>query len=70
MFLKQGKEFWIVFLLSWLFCLNGVESEASYFKFPIYWKQLNDSEYESIYGRRLHDYLSLFPTYGDSKKIG
>lgn len=70
MFPKQTKVFCTVFLLSWLFCVTGVESEAPYYKFPIYWKRLNNSEFESIYGRKLHDYLSLFPTYGDSKKIG
>ena len=70
MFPKQAKVFCTVFLLSWIFCVTGVESEAPYYKFPIYWKRLNNSEFESIYGRKLHDYLSLFPTYGDSKKIG
>ena len=41
-----------------------------FLKTPIFWRSLNDTKLENGSERRLHDYLSLFPTYGDSKKLG
>ena len=61
--------FWVLFL-SRLFSQSIAESVPPYYKIPIFWKQLNDTEFEMVHGRKLHDYLSMNPTYGDSKKTG
>lgn len=39
-------------------------------KAPIFWRELNGTETDLVGGRRLHDYLSIFPTFGDSKQLG
>ena len=59
----------------WLFAcvlcfFFGVGRSRPLYKVPVYWKQLNASVNSYREGRRLHDYLSLFPTYGDSKGLG
>ena len=43
---------------------------SSFVKVPVYWKSANASNSVFREGRRLHDYLFLTPTYGDSKGLG
>lgn len=56
------------FLLAILMCTTFASSGV--FKTPIYWREIENAENGTYPGRRLHDYLSLFPTYGDSRKLG
>ena len=53
-----------------LFSSDLVLCSDFFLKTPIFWRGLNDTELGNGLERRLHDYLSLFPTYGDSKKLG
>lgn len=44
--------------------------DGVFLKTSVFWRSLNGTNQRNGSGRRLHDYLSLFPTYGDSKKLG
>ena len=46
------------------------ENVNQFVKTPIYWKNLNETHSSLRNMRRLHDYLSIIPSYGDSKKLG
>lgn len=41
-----------------------------FMKMPIFWRELNGTGTDLVEGRRLHEYLSIFPTFGDSKQLG
>ncbi|KAK8821570.1 hypothetical protein WA556_002019, partial [Blastocystis sp. ATCC 50177/Nand II] len=58
----------VSFLLSLL--LLSLAMSSSFVKVPVYWKSANASNSVFREGRRLHDYLYLTPTYGDSKGLG
>lgn len=55
-----------ILFLSLLILGNGLP----FMKAPIFWRELNGTETDLVSGRRLHDYLSIFPTFGDSKQLG
>ena len=46
------------------------ENENHFVKTPIFWKNFNETHSSLRNMRRLHDYLSIIPSYGDSKKLG
>ena len=46
------------------------ENVNQFVKTRIYWKNLNETHSSLRNMRRLHDYLSIIPSYGDSKKLG
>ena len=59
----------IVFLLVFFFIFI-IGYGAPIVKAPIFYKLFNETSSTANHNRRLHDYLSLIPTFGDSKKLG
>ena len=66
----HSGHFPIVTLCLCVIMCGATLSNSSYLKIPVYWKSVNTSQIDSIPNRRLHDYLSLFPAYGDTSKLG
>lgn len=63
----EFKHGWMVFLFLLFF---GTGNDLSFIKTPIFWKNVSVTDLPNNQTRRLHDYLSIIPTYGDSKRLG
>lgn len=67
--LRSGHIPLVAFCMCLIIC-GATAFNSSYLKIPVYWKDVNVSQIASVPDRRLHDYLSLFPAYGDTSKLG
>lgn len=67
--LRSGHVALVAFCMGLIMC-GATVSNSSFLKIPVYWKDVNVSQVASVPDRRLHDYLSLFPAYGDTSKLG
>ena len=57
-------------IIRFLFLILSVTADVPPLRMPVFWKQLNQTENSDFNGRLLHDYLSVLPTYGNSKDLG
>ena len=67
--IRSGHVALVAFCMGLIMC-GATVSNSSFLKIPVYWKDVNVSQVASVPNRRLHDYLSLFPAYGDTSKLG
>ena len=65
---KMNKKMLIILICGIILGIS--DATQSFYKFPVYWKSVNKSSDNFKTGRFLRDYLSMVPTYGDSKGLG